>query len=563
VDHIGYFTIGLTLDAPSPERVAESASWADGYSLGFSHTELRGEPGDGPEQREAPFRTTVTFHGKGVREQAFTAAEQWTERLSEAGFAVLRTRIGVPRDASGVPARRALVEAVDEPWDRYFETGIRLLLPPRVDLDALARIVAPHRAGLCRDVNRDRRDGYQEWLIVQRCSRVGRGEAKALSWPLLRALELAGVSMDGTVSPGPRFLSVECQYVVHDSAVSLDAGWLGTNPVPENEEIPRYHPPLVDPNRWPHTYLPNTAAGPGAEQGRVFDPALKHFADAYTAGEPVFADPQTGDRWWSAHRRAMGRALRAIMTTAWRDHLVLRGSMAMPLWVGEAARRPRDLDFVVVPAETAAFGDPAERMLTELVDAVTGAGAGPEAAEGAGAPGEIVFDPRSVRQEDIWTYERAQGKRLVFPWRAEGLPPGTVQVDVVFNEALPATPVRAEVAGTEVLTVGPELSLAWKVQWLLTDMYPQGKDLYDAVLLAERTPLSRELLLPLLRPELGDRAEEIDETALRPRDGVQQVADQEWSHFVRDCPWVAGGPNEWIDRFEAALAPTFREVPKG
>ena len=97
-----------------------------------------------------------------------------------------------------------------------------------------------------------------------------------------------------------------------------------------------------------------------AEQGKVFDPALKHFGEAYTAGEPVFADPGIGERWWSAHGRAMCGALRAIMATAWRDHLVLRGSMAMPLWVGEVARRPRDLDFVVVPAETAAFGDPAE-----------------------------------------------------------------------------------------------------------------------------------------------------------------------------------------------------------
>ncbi|GAA1449403.1 hypothetical protein GCM10009602_43150 [Nocardiopsis tropica] len=31
----------------------------------------------------------------------------------------------------------------------------------------------------------------------------------------------------------------------------------------------------------------------------------------------------------------------------------------------------------------------------------------------------------------------------------------------------------------------------------------------------------------------------------------------EWEHFVRDCPWVEGGPADWVARFEAALAPAF------
>ncbi len=209
---------------------------------------------------------------------------------------------------------------------------------------------------------------------------------------------------------------------------------------------------------------------------------------------------------------------------------MLRGSMLMPVWVGDAARRPRDLDFVVVPAGTAPFGDPADRMFANVVGAVTDA-----SARGTS------FDAEGVRLESVWTYERAPGRRVVVPWRAEGLPPGTVQIDVVFNESLPEPPVSVSVAGADVLAAGAELSLAWKVLWLYTDTYPQGKDLYDAVLLAESARPSRELLVSVPRPELGDRAETVDERFLREEGSL--VFD-EWADFASDCPWVEGGPGE-------------------
>lgn len=44
-----------------------------------------------------------------------------------------------------------------------------------------------------------------------------------------------------------------------------------------------------------------------------------------------------------------------------------------------------------------------------------------------------------------------------------------------------------------------EESLAWKLLWLYSDIHPQGKDLYDAVLLAERTALQTSLLKTVLQ----------------------------------------------------------------
>ncbi|MEV6818903.1 nucleotidyl transferase AbiEii/AbiGii toxin family protein [Nocardiopsis dassonvillei] len=534
MEFCGYFETHLTLDAPDAERVAEAARWAEEYGLKFTHIEL--------DRGESPTQPMVTYHGKGTLDEELAVARRWTERLAEAGFTVVRTKIEVPHQAAGVPVSRGVAELMPE--SHYFETHVKLLLPASADLAALSAIVEPHRARLSRNARRVRDDGFQERFVTQRCSRVGRREAARFEHVLLKALERAGVSFEGKEGWQPRVLSVEREFVVHDTALSVDAGWLDAAPVENADDVPpgEYAPDSYR-QRPPSTYVPNTD-GPEASQGKVFDPALKHLDAAYRAGEPVFADPGLGSRWWEANRRAMELALHAIAGTPWRDSLVLRGSMLMPVWAGDAARRPRDLDFVVVPAETAAFGNPADRMFADVVGAVTGA-----SARG------ISFDAEGVRLESIWTYERAPGRRVVVPWRAEGLPPGTVQIDVVFNESLPEPPVAVSVAGADVLAAGAELSLAWKVLWLYTDTYPQGKDLYDAVLLAESARPSRELLVGVLRPELGDRAETVDERFLREEGSLDS---DEWGEFVSDCPWVEGDAGEWVDRFEAAMAPVFR-----
>ncbi|PDP85429.1 hypothetical protein CQJ94_21865 [Glycomyces fuscus] len=538
MDFAGDFETHLTLDAPGPGRVAEAEEWARRHGLKFTHIEL--------DRGESPSQPMVTYHSRGTLDGELAVAERWTARLAEAGFAVLRTKIEVPHQAAGVPATRGAAELM--PGSCYFETHVKLLLPASADLAALSAIVEPHRARLSRNARRVRDDGLQERFVTQRCSRVGRGEAGRFEYALLKALERAGVALEHREGWQPRILSVEREFVVHDTALSVDAGWMDAAPVEDADEVPPDgYAPDSDRQRYPGTYLPNTS-GPEADQEPVFDPALKHLDRAFRAGEPVFADPGLGSRWWDANQRAMELALRAIAGTPWRESLVLRGSMLMPVWVGAAARRPRDLDFVVVPAGTAPFGEPADRMFADVVGAVTAA-----SADG------ISFDAGDVRLESIWTYERVPGRRVVVPWRAGGLPPGTVQIDVVFNESLPEPPVAVTVAGANVLAASAELSLAWKVLWLYTDMYMQGKDLYDAVLLAENARPSRELLVTVLRPEMGAEAETVDEGHLRREQtyGGRLVLD-EWRHFVRDCPWVEGGPEEWLDRFEAAMAPAFR-----
>ena len=79
------------------------------------------------------------------------------------------------------------------------------------------------------------------------------------------------------------------------------------------------------------------------------------------------------------------------------------------------------------------------------------------------------------------------------------MPWGATQLDFVFGERLPVPHQMLDVGLTperhaELQVAPKELSLAWKLLWLHSDMHPRGKDLYDAMLLAEATTLPLPLL---------------------------------------------------------------------
>ncbi|MER8036664.1 nucleotidyl transferase AbiEii/AbiGii toxin family protein [Streptomyces hydrogenans] len=292
--------------------------------------------------------------------------------------------------------------------------------------------------------------------------------------------------------------------------------------------------------------------GPAAVRHRVFDPALKHFREAFRPTDDVVRDPETRARWQEARRSALDLVLAAVAGSAWADALVLRGSMLMSAWFGEDARPPKDIDFVVVP-DSWRIEEPRTRA---MLDGIA------EAAERLARTLDtgIVIDDAGAVTEYIWSYERVPGHRLVLPWTAPGLPGGQVQLDFVFHERLPRPPRPAEVAGVRVPAADRELSLAWKLQWLSCDMYPQAKDLYDAVLLAESCTLPLSLLETVLR-----EADEWPGGLGTPLDlAVFEHAAREvdWSAFPDDrgTPGAESGRSvreELTTRLLTALAPTF------
>lgn len=287
-----------------------------------------------------------------------------------------------------------------------------------------------------------------------------------------------------------------------------------------------------------------------ALQRPLFDPALKHHPNAYRAGDPDFVEPAARTAWLAARRTAMDLVLTAVAASPWRDHLVLRGSVLLAQWFGEAAREPGDLDFVVTPAQWRIE----EERTTVMLDGI--ARAAEQTAATAAAVGHTVrFDARGAVSEDIWTYDRVPGRRLVLPWTCDTTAGGIVQLDFVFNESLPVPPQKVTVGGSWLHGATPELSLAWKLVWLVTDLHPQGKDLYDAVLLAERYEMDYETLGAVFiaaDPYYAAHPVGPDVTTEMP-------ADTEWQHFAAECPHLAADndPSELVRRLRAALAPTF------
>lgn len=304
-------------------------------------------------------------------------------------------------------------------------------------------------------------------------------------------------------------------------------------------------PPDAGPwDGFPATSTPAAAAPPDPSRPRVFDPAVKQYLKAFRLGDPAFADPEVARRWRAARSDVMGHLLRVVSGSPWRGHLVLRGSLLLKAWLGDAAREPGDMDWVVTPESVTVRDRLAREILEGLPQLVReNPVAGTAAVEGAG-----------IAADDIWTYDRAPGKRLAFPWRADGLPPGAVQMDFVFEEELWAPPEVTEIPTSrgpvEVMAASKELALAWKLLWLHTDVYPQGKDLYDATLLAENCRLP----LRLLGKALGvGEAPPPD----RPDRRFPLRWDVDWDNFRLECPWVAGSAREWQQRLAATLAPMF------
>lgn len=513
----GDFEIHLTVNAGERHKLA---AFAEENGLKLTHILL--------DRGVSPSQPMLTLAGSGTLDRQRGKAERWVERLKELGIQVVRVKIEAAPWNEGVPATDD--EAKVQPAPRYFEHHVKVLLPEGdlARLRELTELAEAHRARPSRSVRRKRADGWEERFVTQRVGMVGRTSAGEWLEALVDALRAAGHEI----------VAVEQEYVVVDDNLRLDDGWFDARPVVHQDVTreDRMRTVAAGLPGYPSTYQP-VRGGDGVAQRAAFDPALQQFPNAYRHGEPTFADAATGDRWRAARRDAMHHILRVVADSPWADSLVLRGSITMRAWVGDAAREPGDIDFVVLPPSLSIKDVESAAMLDGIVAAISSTpGAGLRADE--------------VTAEDIWTYERADGRRLVFPFAVDDLPRGAVQLDFVFSEVLPIPPVPLAIPSVDrtLLAATPELSLAWKLLWLATDCYPQGKDLYDAVLLAEQTAVPpRDLVVDLMRPELDREADGfVAESVLS--------WNVDWVNFQDEYPNIDGDPKQWAWRLGMALS---------
>jgi predicted nucleotidyltransferase component of viral defense system len=118
-------------------------------------------------------------------------------------------------------------------------------------------------------------------------------------------------------------------------------------------------------------------------------------------------------------RYAIERLLYRLSVSPHRESFVLKGAMLFAVWEGSAHRPTQDVDFL-------GFGDPSAERLTGVFRDLCGVAA-PE--DG------IVFDPASVRAEEIRTTDDYGGTRLTVGCGMGGAKL-RVQVDVGFGDAV-------------------------------------------------------------------------------------------------------------------------------
>ncbi|QFG21097.1 nucleotidyl transferase AbiEii/AbiGii toxin family protein [Actinomadura sp. WMMB 499] len=262
---------------------------------------------------------------------------------------------------------------------------------------------------------------------------------------------------------------------------------------------------------------------------------------------PRFATAAEEARRREAHREALGHVLRAVSGSPWADELVLRGSLLLRAWYGAEAREPGDVDLVVLPPELPA-SDHWSRRILEGVAAL----AEHESRDGERG-GDVEIDAGGAVWWELFAYSDSPGRRLSLPWRSHDGWLGSVQIDFSFGEPLPQEPDVAfvPVPGGEVplRSVTPELSLAWKLHWLVNEIPRQPKDLYDAWLLARHARVDRELVRAVAGTAriAGGR----DPLDVRPKERPSFPA-HEW---YAACPDGAGPP----ERYVRELAERLRE----
>lgn len=188
----------VTVRCRGPEEPERLRRWAAAAGLKLTHIVLsRGRMRDQP---------MLTLSGSRTRAEEEARAREVVERLRADGFEPVRVKTETSPWAPEVPDGPC-------PDGRYFEHHVKLLLTVGADLDALAARVVPHGAHLSWNARRVREDARHERFVTQRHHGDAEGAARALGGLLA---DLGGYEV----------LSVEREFVLHDSDVSVDEGWL-------------------------------------------------------------------------------------------------------------------------------------------------------------------------------------------------------------------------------------------------------------------------------------------------------------------------------------------------
>lgn len=206
MEFAGEFETHITVRLSSESELAALQDWSVRQAFKCTHIVL--------ERGRHVSQPMLSRRGTGVLTSEIASATVASMQLQSAGFQVVRVKIEGSPENDDVPLADS--DAALQPPDRYFEHHLKLRLKSGVNTDALLELVQTHSAHLSRNALRKKSDGYEERFVTQRCYRVGRGYARKALEALIEDLQVATYSI----------VDVEAEYVVYDSDLTLDAGWL-------------------------------------------------------------------------------------------------------------------------------------------------------------------------------------------------------------------------------------------------------------------------------------------------------------------------------------------------
>lgn len=206
MEFTGEFETHITVGLKDSNQFEALQAWGIARGLKFIHIVL--------DRGIHVSQLMLTRHGKGGLTDQLKIASDSSKSLNAEGLSVARIKIEAAPWNQDVPQSNA--EAVNHPGDRYFEHHIKLLLEPSANIVTLRELAEAHSAHLSRNVLRIRNDDYRERFVTQRCLAVGRVEARQQLQNLLNAIAPLGYLV----------IEVEEEFVVYDSNLKIDAGWI-------------------------------------------------------------------------------------------------------------------------------------------------------------------------------------------------------------------------------------------------------------------------------------------------------------------------------------------------
>jgi hypothetical protein len=200
-----HYETHLTLAADDPGPLDALRAWAESCGLKWTQIVL--------DRGRTPLQPMITFWDRGTLADQHDRARRLTREIAARAARVVRVKIEASVANDDVPQTDAEIPPGST---SYFEHHVKVVLGDAARIEELGALAVRHAARLSRNARRVRSDGRCERFVTQRVARRGAETARERLDRLL--CELRTTQFD--------VLDVEAEYVLFDSAIELDAGWL-------------------------------------------------------------------------------------------------------------------------------------------------------------------------------------------------------------------------------------------------------------------------------------------------------------------------------------------------